>query len=587
MELHDLWALAINWLTLLLKEPQFSPPASSNTDDKMLRSEEVYSLSDKIDSFEAAVDSIKQIQWETRKEISLASDYNTLYGYLRLVERLDPMCRQSRSQFQSLIKYYDLPDPITALMRQLELAFSALEQSMGAFQSHVRHRINVLSRPACRPLNVLGLPSELLMEIFYYMRDPDYWPEEKLDLIERVKGIQHARLACRRFHDACSDLLVPNVCVEVHSDSLSRLQQISRHPIVSKGVRSLTVRLTYYHSALAENMGLFVYFQPRSNTQHGKSASRILWAWKQVTENPELDPLMDLYRVGHALYQNRYKDQKQLLETGQFVKAVISALAQFPCATKLVFDDWIPDAHEAYGRTVAWEQFSNDPLELRKFSVRPHSPLTIHNFWLEPEMSLDPAVEILAGMATTRTAVKDVSFYNMMFNPSLPISQPDILKNIRITAKQLHAVYIGCGAGRAYVSDGVEAEFYQFVSALLETDSLRRIWVEPPQLTSSDLSISPYLVCREWPKLEELYLSGISTHGGELVRLVDSLPLRETRPDKSPWVYLHRVELLSGSWLNVWQSLQTKASVGSEISTPLGRMDTNPSNWRRRIVRVR
>ncbi|KAI1181881.1 hypothetical protein F5B17DRAFT_450793 [Nemania serpens] len=286
--------------------------------------------------------------------------------------------------------------------------------------------------------------------------------------------------------------------VEPHSDSLSRLQQISRDPVLRKSVRSVRVQLTSYHSALAENIGLFAYFQPRSIVHDVEPIDRILADWERHKDAPGSEARMNAIRVGHTLYKKRFQDQKQVLETRQFVQAVISALAKFPCAVKLKFEDWITDVSEAYGDAVSWDQFARNSSKLRKFSVRPLSSVALYKFGLKPEISLDLAVEILAGMATIKSTIKRVSISTVVSNTPLSVADLDILKNLSVAAKQLDTVSVKLGDSRVHQKVGGEAELYQFMSAILDTESLSEISIRLPRnLEDSNLSIRPSLTCRK------------------------------------------------------------------------------------------
>lgn len=61
--------------------------------------------------------------------------------------------------------------------------------------------------------------------------------------------------------------------------------------------------------------------------------------------------------------------------------------------------------------------------------------------------------------------------------------------------------------------------------------------------------------------------------------MADSLPLQRSCPDRELFVHFEKMRLLSGSWLNVRESLWAKASPDSTILVPLRAEDTIPGDW--------
>ncbi|KAF5879480.1 uncharacterized protein Bfra_006688 [Botrytis fragariae] len=61
------------------------------------------------------------------------------------------------------------------------------------------------------------------------------------EFIESVKAIQSLRFVCRRICNVSSVFLLPTVRVELSAQSLARLDMISRHPTIGKGVRTVRV----------------------------------------------------------------------------------------------------------------------------------------------------------------------------------------------------------------------------------------------------------------------------------------------------------------------------------------------------------
>ncbi|KAI1199792.1 hypothetical protein F5X97DRAFT_341326 [Nemania serpens] len=364
------------------------------------------------------------------------------------------------------------------------------------------------------------------------------------------------------------------IYVEPHSDSISYLKDESNNSINRRLIRKVQVRLTSYHSALAKDLALYAYCQPRAFADGADPIDKILKEWEQATAapSPEFQALMKTYQAGHALYKKRYADHKELLETGQFVKAITEALAKFPNLEELEFRDSTPAS------AFTWDQLANNPPKLSKCSVMPMGLLDMYKYGLEPEISFDIAVKILADMATTKSTIKELTFFPETFNISMSVFKQDILRNLRDTAKQLEKVVFDCGEYGFQGTVGGEAEFHQFMSAILDTDSLVTISVCPRNLERSDPIVGLKMPHAGWPKLESLYLNGVSMDGDELVRLADSAALQNGM-GKEMYVELYKLNLTGGSWSKVFESLREKAAEDSAIKKPLGAEDTMPAHW--------
>lgn len=117
---------------------------------------------------------------------------------------------------------------------------------------------------ATHTAGILGLPTELLPTIFSYFCDhgvPD--PERDDTLVSQlhrdlIPNIFNLRLTCRLFADAAAEFLLPQVYVTLDQASLDRIDDISRHPTIFRGVRRVCVNLDYRREGYAENLEWFV-----------------------------------------------------------------------------------------------------------------------------------------------------------------------------------------------------------------------------------------------------------------------------------------------------------------------------------------
>ena len=95
-------------------------------------------------------------------------------------------------------------------------------------------------------LHILNFPNEILFRIFDFLRSEPVRSIAVGGAFGYRNGkddVKNTRLVCRRFRDASSHLLISSLNVSVNKASLAQLDEISRHPLMSKGVRKVNVSL--------------------------------------------------------------------------------------------------------------------------------------------------------------------------------------------------------------------------------------------------------------------------------------------------------------------------------------------------------
>lgn len=253
---------------------------------------------------------------------------------------------------------------------------------------------------------ILSLPDELLLVIFNKVKT--YRPANKAlhpDFASSSADIAAVRLTCRRFAATSSHLLVHYIRLDsINSHSLDRLEAISRHPLVSKGVRIIRLELRCYAPTLAKDIGEFsrwaakrvlnlaryhrrtfekeveesTYEDP--NTAQGLMKKRdelatllgklrtILDMWSSVSVNEENNlptncfsetakdngqtypseidshveahPYMKFLRKAHDLYRRRFEDQEELRKNNVFVVRFVEAMSRMPKVKHLEVQDF-------------------------------------------------------------------------------------------------------------------------------------------------------------------------------------------------------------------------------------------------------
>ena len=162
------------------------------------------------------------------------------------------------------------PDEAGQLLESLAVFLQAQANQLDAtrgtledLRDFLRISINKRVRPTLRPLSILNLPDELLIRIFWYVKgglddNELYFFDHVVGHVGRVKAL---RQVCRRFHDTSSHLLLHYVTVDMTGPSIAHLEEISRHPVISKGIRAIQVILCFYDSALAGDIRAFAAYQ--------------------------------------------------------------------------------------------------------------------------------------------------------------------------------------------------------------------------------------------------------------------------------------------------------------------------------------
>lgn len=110
-------------------------------------------------------------------------------------------------------------------------------------------------------MHILDLPDEILLEIFEHVEDFDAnfpFPHEDFLRDDEREDVRSLRLVCRRFADASSQLLVRVVRVHANEPSIARLEAISRHPTIAKGVRFVRVVFHLYNASFADFDWFFI-----------------------------------------------------------------------------------------------------------------------------------------------------------------------------------------------------------------------------------------------------------------------------------------------------------------------------------------
>lgn len=402
--------------------------------------------------------------------------------------------------------------------------------------------INAGSQPRRRTRNILDLPNEILVNILGYVSvSPLDW-DPILDSPHRIKEVQNMRLTCRRFYHAISDRLIKAVSVEMRPGSLSRLDEISRHRLISKGVRSVRVSLRCYDSVLANDLRKFANFNVAKLREKARrlERSRASWprfkireevgqltldtvqtivaSWNEMTA-VEHDPqegwdertrYQTVLRIAHQEYRHRFREQEQIRRDGRFAHMVAEAMARFPSATTLQLHDKgvLPTSISAFPALVA----DDESLALSTLDAIQWEEARLHGLGSAP---LELLVRIPTAIQQVRNHLTDL---RIEVTPPVDLS----LLALEDTDRQRLGVLVRRLTDITFRITGRDMSIWltreseevdricNFLEVLLDSESLERISLHIDSVWDAqlplDASLGSVTTQPRWPKLASLSL---------------------------------------------------------------------------------
>jgi hypothetical protein len=460
-----------------------------------------------------------------------------------------------------------------------------------------------------KPLNILGLPDEMLMRISDHVKG-ERWRHDVYffmpDYDSDIESLKNFRLTCRRFCNTSSHLLLRYVHVTMAPSSIAHLEVVARHPAIGKGIRAIRVCPDFYSYRVAKDISCFaakmanqlrqktrshedylldedVYFYDteRCKEPFSKEAlmeaiekgNRIAKSWEEYADTLE-DPadeqsskhvasLKRAYRV----YCQRYEEQESIVKDGTFVQAIATAMAHMPSANWLRIQDAVEETREK-----GYMELVDDPDAFFEQEMRPYN-------WTEADRNEvgHLATEILVQLPLTLheagiTVMELDVGLSAMHGFTYTLSQ-DQLQSLRAAADGLRGLGFSSHllSDDSYTSEEVTS-ILSFLSIFMGGKSLREL-----DLYLSDLSgpfidvvdntkvshLGILLATRSWPKLETLILEGCHFHLTELEKFLNKVGRRMH-------LRLSEIRLLSGTWADALDIIRTKADRHSEVEVPSG-----------------
>jgi hypothetical protein len=477
---------------------------------------------------------------------------------------------------------------------QLELAKTGLQR----LQESLRERANQRSRFGIRNLSILDLPDEILRQIFANCgagRDPEnlyYSIDDSSQAGKSRRQIGMIRLTCRRFNENSGHLLLDHVDVAMNPESIAHLEEVSKHPLISKGIRALRVHFDYYSAEPAEFLEIFTpivitNFEEKIEAESGTSsywpvgASVADKAWQLIEE---WGRFLDEFEAsegdqefikaaaasskvvdGLVKAQQEYRELRLAQDTvtmnGAFGRAIANAMEKMPCARKLYLGDNPPTS--IYAKSQQREKLHplselvDDPRRAASFAA------VLSQDWdtARSRLHQDLPTDIFADFLRTILAKSnEIGLDHLEIALSGVVNMCDAftkedLQDLQSGTGRLQVLDIKTSIPTVEppdeeipLTDGEVAVVGAFVSALVSgtTKSLKRLaldfhFMEDDYAPKPPVGMGYTFTCRPLSGLSVLDLEWIPLHLENLTHILGDL----TEPVN---MRLDGVQLLSGTW---------------------------------------
>ena len=446
--------------------------------------------------------------------------------------------------------------------------------------SHTNMEVGRSHQPSRPCLTILDLPDELLLDIFGLVEYLDPALPHHI-AYTGTKDIKNARLVCRRFCAVSSQLLGRVVCIQFNEESLARLDEISRHPTIAKGVRTIRVVLHFYNRSFVD-LDRFGSYHAKvldyrlhdfADNQRSpalrvpeETASALIAEGRAVAAalrrlapaNPDAghhslgdqDHQRALLDEIHREYLTRLEKQESLLESAKFFRLLGAAIARMPAARKLEFKDRAFETIEKHqllvpGRDVwgAVRRLTHQPINGREAKCDEDLELPNYQCVLRVIDAVRSAGASLNGI--------DIKLANSGYPGGLAPA-PHLRQEFSSGMQQLKEFSLVYNDGRyvAHDADHLEA----FLSACLDTPSLQKLsldlgWRRPD---SEKIDLGKVMGSRARPNLTNIFLSRVGIHLSDLELFLEGLP------ESLDVLIQEGTHLLSGTWQEALDAFRRK-----------------------------
>lgn len=497
-------------------------------------------------------------------------------------------------------------------METSALVLESLLPKLDSLQTSLRKTFEAHARPLIRDLHVVDLPDDLLRMIFQQVAGSF---KNEYGIIPRsdCKSIMSCRLVCHRFHNTSSHLLLHTLDVSITNASLDHLDNVSRHPIISRGVRSLHICFSLFGSLgshsfrdctaecaimMRKSLGEWKrmlgmsqrlqiqFFDPLLSDcvndeepwtglnipDRLEQGSKILDSWIGYIEAGSSEQNRDEHVAAlHQVYE-RYKqllnDQQALLQNNTFLRRIVTAVARMPTIVDLSFHD------EAYrSRDYRLTGLSLiDEVVKRDLLMPSHWSLERFNQLGQPPVDFLYQLPIAVGRAGSSLTVLHFSFLPLV-GRKLELGEKEAGDVVNATRHLRVLSIFDCPYTAINAAD-------QHLREWTGLSRLLRLFMKAPNLQDVNLgfldwpsdsqdqgpnssSIGNTISLLPWTKLRKVSLGNLSIRFDEFTTCLEQL-----KP--GAYIMLETVTLLTGTWADLLDLLRTKADCASDVEYPHG-----------------
>lgn len=423
-------------------------------------------------------------------------------------------------------------------------------------------------------LGLENVPDEILVACFQHLKNSN-----------KKDDIKSLRLTSKRCNQVSSGLLLDFVRVHLMPESLSRFENISKHPVFRKCIRQVEVDVSFYDFVLAEDrlayghycrnrlMAEFWAFREEGKFKapgcNISTAFRMNKEWRhfgdEMKETRETLPSLTLLENLYQEYCRRYAAQQLAKVDGQYLRMIVEGLLRMPMARFINLNDQEQSSEE-------WETcFFDEAI----------------THWCLRRMSWNdavgvPPIEILSELFT---AFSTTGTYPTSFKLDLTIPRDlstlqlsvDIQDHIRRALSQ--SQHLSCDFRGWPLQDWYGICNPRLGYPMAQLGSLTKAYFSATNLQSLDLSFnhkpdlfedptfsfSDVLPAKAWPNLRTVSLRHVPCHERDLEAFVDR---QQASVRHLTMVGIH---LLTGTWHNCLDKLRRFLKLEHvELSWPTG-----------------
>ncbi|RYP57085.1 hypothetical protein DL769_009707 [Monosporascus sp. CRB-8-3] len=496
-----------------------------------------------------------------------------------------------------------LLESVDNLDRELEKV-NASETKFEGIRNALRCCINKLSRPYLRSLNILDLPDKILLKIFELAEDLDFDSPFLYYRDAGRKDIENIRLVCRRFCNVSSQLLVRLVRVSFNEPSLARLEEISRHPTIAKGVRAVRVVLHFHNFSFTDLDSFISYHADVVEDQVNISDRATPWELSNIPKQTVSEMIANgravvstLRRLAsadldddggyveddknhrarldgiHREYLILLEKQESLIKSGKFSRVVGSAIARMPGARRLDFGDadfgYLKEQRLMIPGGDVWGALYRLMLQpITGYHAKTHG-LELPNY--ECIVNVIDAVRSAGALLNSI----DIKLSTLGYPRGL-VPAPDIRREFSSGMQQLKEFVCEC---EDRLNEQDAGDLSEFLSACLDTPSLQKLSLDMrgSGVERTRIDVGQIMGSKSRHKLTDIFLRHVAMDLSKLVLFLERLP------QSMSCIHQEDVRLLSGTWKEALDALQKKRSHIILLSLPQGAECDNmsPKDYKR------